>query len=655
MSILNAIKGMVSAEKPREVVEGEKYYNAALAEQRPYHKVWFTNIAMVAGQQWVEWDDTVNFLRAPVRESGRVRLTVNLIKPIVRTWVAKVLRSNASFTGVPNDTDDESQAAARVAARLLEAKYYEDKFRSLQKRWVNWTAHAGHSFLWVGFDKLGGGSVEATVEDPETKEPVKVNVPMGEVVFDVTSPFETLMEPGASEDFREHTRIMRLRLMRVKEVKDRYGKDVKPEEFKSETAYWLRVRSLVDAGGQAKSGSDSKALEEMVLVKEYFELPTSDFPNGQHFMFANGVVLQETEDLDWWENGKRALPCARLDDCSIPGRAYPASFVEDMIPPQVAFNRLNSAIVEDVNRLGRGKVLNPSGAINRKQWTSEGAEIVDYEPRGPYKPEVVQGLQVNASHLQLRDSLAGYIKDVGGVHDASLGKLPRRATSGKAIDLLQESDDNRVGPTVGDIASALERIGAIALNRMQEAYTEERIVDYVGRNHEADVIRFRGADLKGCRSVRIAITPALTRGEKVSIGMELANMNAIPIQQALKVMELGDLNIVFDSKSDQVNYATMENMDIAKGIMRSAAEFEDHKAHVDTHMRFLNSPTGQSLPQDARALLTAHIREHYTLEGQTALPGQRGLAAPPRAAGAGGAPQPEVGEDLEGPEPEGSF
>ena len=636
MGVMSAIKDAFTSNKPREVVDGEKFYEAALAEQRPYHKVWFTNIAMVAGQQWAEWSSEANFLREPARDPGRVRITINLIKPIVRTWMAKVLRANTSFTGVPADTDEESQASARVASRLLEALYYEDKFRSLLKQCVNWVGTCGHGYVWVGFDKEAGGTVEADVPNKDTGQEEKVNVPLGKVVFDVTGPFETLMEPGADPDLRKQKRVMRLHLMRVEDIKDRWGVDVKPEKFESETAYWLKVRSLVDVGGTIKGADVSKMMEGMALVKEYFELPTREFPEGRHFMHANGEVIQETEALDWWEDDKRALPCGRIDDWVIAGRAYPASFVEDMIPPQVAFNRLNSAILEDVNRLGRGKVLNPNGAINRRQWTEEAAEIVDYT--GPTPPEVVQGAQVNASHMQLANTLAGYIKDTGAMHDASLGKLPRRATSGKAIDLLTEADDARIGPTLGDIASCLERVGAIALKKMQEKYTEERVVDYVGANHQADAIRFRNSDLKGCRTVRVAMTPALSRGEKVSIGMELANMTAIPIQQALKVMELGDLNIVFDTKADQVNYAQMENMGLARGILHTAAEFEDHKAHADTHVRFLNSPTGQSLPRDIQDLFRMHIQEHYTLGGQNSLPGQRPPVAPPKEGG--GAPAP---------------
>lgn len=660
MDVIGAVQGFLGGQsaakdytRPREIVDGEKYYKEALAEQRPYHKVWFTNIAMVAGQQWVEWDDTTGFLRTPNRTQSRVRLTVNLILPIVKTWMAKVLSINASFTGVPADSDEESQAAARVSARLLEAIYYETKFRSLMKRWVSWVANCGHGFLWAEFDPSAGGKFKHDFKN-ENGEDDSEEIPLGKVDCDVSGPFETLMEPGAPEDFRQHRRIMRLRLMKTSDIKAIWGVDVQPDKFEDETAYWIKVRSLVDAAGRSKVNDSTKLLEGMSLVKEYYERETPDFPNGRHFIYAGNVVIQPTEDLDWWEDDERALPCAMLGDITIPGRSIPMSVVEQMTPVQVAFNRINSAILEDVNRLGKAKVLAPIGSITRRQWTEESGEIVDYTPIGSHGPTVVQGAQANQSHLQLRDSFYSYIRDVGMMHDASLGKLPRRATSGVAIEALTDADANRIGPTGDDIASALERIGALLLRKMQDKYAEERIVEYVGQNRSADVLKFKGANLKGCKAVRVAMTPALTRADKVKIGLELASNNAIPIAQALKVMELGDLNVIFDDKADQVNQAKMENLELAKGIVHSAAEFEDHKAHIDTHTRFLNSPTGAAISPEARALLVAHIREHFTFEGQNALPGQRPSMPPRGAAGNPPAGEPE-GDESEGADMGGGF
>jgi hypothetical protein len=625
---------------PTDIKEADDFYQQALSEQKRYHRTWYSNLALYMGKQWLDWDSSSNWLTEEVRPSWRVRMVANLIMPTIRTEAAKILKSNPNMRVVPGSDSQEARDAARIGDRVLDAKYYEDDFQRRLYNLTMWFLTCGSSFLWSIWDPKLGRTWSHQMKDPTGApllgpdgNPISQQISDGDVVHDASGPFEVLLEPGMPEDFNEHRRIMRLKVRDIQYLKDKYNVDVPAEDIKSDVSFHMRMSGLSGGGGPLPTGDMAKQLKNVAITKELFELPSGKFPEGRHFLYANGVYLIEPEPVETYLRGLRALPTAKFDHITVPGVSYGMSIIEQIGPLNVIFNKMNSAVVENGNMMGRPKVLSPQGALEEEVFTDEPGEVVEYTPIGGLKPESFKPAEMPQYFLQMKDSLPGLIAEVSGIFDVSKGKLPRRATSGKAIDLLQDADDTRMALTIKNFGSSLERVMSITLATIGKKYTETRLIKKVGQAHEIEVFSFKGADLQGADMVRVSMGVALSRATKVQIGLQLAEANVIPKDLALKIMELGDLNLVYDQDSDQVQYARFENMGMSKGIGYMAGEFEPHQQHIQQHQDYLNGPIGQKLPPEIKALLVDHIKQHKALEAMSQGQNLTGAATPP-----GGAP-----------------
>lgn len=638
-----AEKSTEGGDTPVEIVDGEKYYKDSLEAQKSFHPTWYQNIAAYAGQQWLDWNAQTNWFSETAAPSWRVRLTHNLILPMVRAALAQELDTNPRFYAMPSNGNQASKAAARISGRILEAKYYEDDFHNMFERLRLWTRMTGSAWIFALKDPGAGkrwsdaekGPDGAAVMDEATGQPKMRDYAEGDVCYSVDNSFEVLLDPDGPEDFNLHRRIMRVKLMSIDQIRDNWGKEVKAESMPVDIMYQVRVMSMIDASGRYRSStSESQILKNMALVKHYFELPSKAHKDGREWIYANGVVLEAAHEIDYWYLGKRAIPAGKSDDIKIPGRCHGGSGIEQVRPIQVQINKMSSQVVENANLMTRPKYLAPVGSVQDDQITDQPAEVIEYVP-GPsgQKPEALTPPEMPQYFFQKYVELKQLLQDIYGMHDVSTGRLPRRATSGVAIEALQEADSGPVTMSMRSCGAALTRVFSISLKIMQDVYTEQRMVRMVGKDHEVEVIEFKGADMKGCDFVRVDFGSHMSRGQRIDLAFKMAEAKIISPEKALEIMELGNIDAIYDQDSFQKNYSQTENMGMAKGIMQMVGPLEPHDVHIREHLEFINS-TGVSLPPEIAAVFKAHIDEHKAAQMEAMAP-----SGPMSPEGAGAPPQ----------------
>lgn len=635
---------------PIEIIDGEKYYKRALENQKAFHPIWYRNVAAYAGQQWLDWNSQTNWFQETSAPSWRVRMTHNLILPKIRAAIAQELDSNPKFYAMPANNMPESKGAARIASRILEAKYYEDDFHNMFERHRLWARMTGSSWIFALKDKTGGKTWSdnvmdengAPVIDPATGQPKMQEYATGDICYSVDNSFEVLLDPDGQEDFNLHRKIMRVKIMSVDQIKDNWNVEVQPEQVTLDIMYQVRIMSLVDASGRYRtSTAEGQMLKNMALVKHYIELPSKQYPNGREWIYSNGKVLEASHDVDYWYLGKRALPCGKSDDIKIPGRCHGGSGIEQIVPIQIQINKMSSQVIENANLMTRPKYLAPVGSLQEDQVTDQPAEVVEYVP-GPngQKPEPMTPPEMPQYFFQKYTELKQLMEDIYGMHDVSTGRLPRRATSGVAIDALQSADSGPISFSMRSCGASLSRVFSISIKLMQDMYTEQRIARLVGKDHEVEVIEFKGADLKGCDFVRVDFGSHMTRGQRINLAMQMAESKLITPEKALEIMELGNVDSIYDQDSFQKNYAQQENMGLAKGVMQMVGPLEPHDVHIKTHLDYING-AGSQLPHEIAAIFKMHVDEHR--QAAMAAMAPSGPLAPGVA---GGAPPA-----LPGPEP----
>lgn len=615
----------------------------------PYQEQWYMNIANLVGQQYLSRDNASGKLSIPAAPSWRVRLVINKIGTASRILLAKLLPNSPVFYAVPSTMDSEDVAAARLATKVVENIYSSAEFDEIKDELALWVIVAGIVDMFVVYDSDAGRELYIEEKDPVTGmqmtnpitgKPMMKIVPTGDIVFDVASPFEIIRDMSTTR-LQECGAICRKKIRSVDYVKERYGVDVPSEKIPSDFDYAVKVMNLVN---QDKNTDITQQLKGVCIVKDYYERPTKKYPRGRHLITAgNKELLNST--LKTKLNGKYEWPIVTFTGNKVVGRLMPMDFLQSALPLQWKYNRSRSMMIENLNALSRPKIFAAEGELPSGRFTDEPGEIVEYVPGlSSMGPVPVKMPELPSYFLDNLKYLTAEIDDVMNVHDISRGVLPRRATSGFALSILEEKDTSVLGPVVKSFKVGMESVFSLALGLARDNYNESRLMKIFGKQGELQGIQnWTGADLKSVDDVRIVLDTDLpsSRTGKLEFATGLAEKGLISPKSALKLMNLSHLSDLEEEQpfGDDVRYAEMENFNMLKGIQQIPSEFEEFPAHLAIHLKMLKSKV---LPPDIIKIVTLHINQTKQLMQMS----QAG-SIPPEAQDAQG--QAPSGPPAEGP------
>jgi len=318
------------------------------------------------------------------------------------------------------------------------------------------------------------------------------------------------------------------------------------------------------------------------------------------------------EPLDAKLNGRQVLPVTHIPAIRIPGKLLAMSSVENALPLQSKYNRLRSIMMEHSNLISGPKLVAAVGSLEGNTYDDRPLGVISYRPEaggsapffatpGPLASYVLDSLRLIVTEME----------DVFGVHDISQGRLPRRATSGVALSILEEKDNTVINPMKDALIKGLQRNFAIVLGIAKNKFSEERVMKILGRDGQLDVLKWSGSDLGSVDDVRVLKDSELpsSRAAKFELGINLANAGILDRRGALALMNLdsiSDLSRLTPEQADET-MAMFENFQMTKRIQVYPSEFENFEAHIQEHRKFLAEHP--DFPDDVKSMLQLHLKD----------------------------------------------
>jgi len=590
---------------PRNHVMG--FYEA----MKPLHdancKQWFYNLSMLRGRQWMAYYGNTDVLKEMAVPSWRVKAVFNKILPLATIQRHKILPNDPTITVRPANTNSEKDKQnADLARQFLKAIWKSKNFNKTLNKFSSWMVSCTVGYILPLWDGRAGDELDEGVYT-------------GDICIEPASPFEIIPDYTA-DDFDTIHRFIRIKPRSVDYIQHKYGVKVDPEKLSVNDIYQLRAQALA-----AGSADYSKVIENFAMTYEMFELPSKKFPTGFHHICTAKNDLIQQEDLTCYYKicGKKKewfLPLEAAQMIELPGMLIGTNSVEQAIPAQCYYNQGKSTILENAKRLGRPKIIAPKGKISRGAMIDDPAEIIvetDPDVQGevvPLKPPEMANY-----HLENIRSMVPEMQDAFGVHDASQGILPRRATSGKAIQFLIGQDDERAqDPKKGvdrAIEGAFNKILAIAAN----CYSELRTKDLIGDDNNVITRELKGEDLRAA-DVTIVRDTTLPKSSAERMDLATAVLEKNPSREQVEIMfaimqadSVEELKHILQGSSEaEETYARMENYDMRKRLERPASIEENHELHQKIHDIALRDP-GTS--PEAKLMIANHKMEHQRLNG----------------------------------------
>lgn len=709
-------KGFLERRKENERLKGlatfiTDEYTKCKRAREPIERIWYKNLSFYLGNQWVVYlNEALNGgsgkLVTPKAPPWRTRLTVNRIKPIVRTELARVTSQKPNASVVPASSEDEDLFAAQAGEQVWESVYSDKKIFRTFSRTAWWMLLCGVGFTKIYWD-------EDKVD--------KLSNTKGDFCIENVTPFHVFVPDLTIEEIDDQQYVIHAYTKPINVAKKMYP------DFADRLQ--ANINSTNDVMDSIKLKISENNKPDAVLCVEMWLKPGvhKDYPDGGMIQVVGDYVVNEVHGNPY---NHQEFPFTKFEHIPT-GKFYTDSVIVDLISLQREYNRTRSQIVEAKNRMAKPQLRAPKGSVEISKITSEPGIVIEYNP-GFNPPEPMPLQPLPAYVMEELNRIVLDMEDISAQHQVSKGNVPSGVTAATAISYLQERDDSVLTHTYNSVEQGFERIAKQILTLAVQYWDVPRVVKVTGTDGAFDALALKGSDLKSGTDIRMEAGSSLpvSKAARQAFIMDMMKMGFIPPDQGLRIMEIGGVQKLYDqlqvderqaqrenlrmkaltpeqiAESNQMhNMWAMQTQEIeqqaavvppeladvmgmpdpsgemnmpgAAGIMPSddpdsvdtqtgmpleppdlipVNSWDNHAVHIEVHNRFRKSQAFEMLSDDHKEIFELHVSKHALalnqtasnaqgMEGMMGMPGGDGQTPPPPSGGpdSGGGQMPPPG------------
>lgn len=449
----------------------DRWWEAASSARKRIDWQWFLYDLWREGYHYARYDTATQQILSTPKVDGTPKVMVNKIESTTRAVVNYALRNRPKAEVTPQGmTPDNIQDVAKQNSFL---DYMHDRLglREIERGAVDESLTAGLAWVQILWDEdADDGQGEITVNEidkydlywytPRARRPEEVHA----YILAVSRPIDELKRDPKYKAANWDT---------VKSDNTRSSSSLKER--------LLRLETGDDSVGQAKG-------EETVMVREYWYFGDKELGEDPEKIYvcakAGGQIIRRPEATDLTR-----LPFFRLCTARRKHSMVGKSWIKNLIPLNKRLNQLMSSLAEYNLIMNRGKWVADKGAGVRVINNQHG-QIIEKKRGFDVRQEAIAPL--SAVLIQELNYILQLFEDIGAVHDATMGRIPTGAKSGKALEALQVGDSNNLAEIVENTELWLEEIYEYILTLAAEKYQFVREATPVSNTGQREFIRVIG-------------------------------------------------------------------------------------------------------------------------------------------------------------------
>lgn len=435
-----------------------RWFEQARDERKNHDWRWFQYDLFVRGDHYARYDKyTKRIVGGGSGVDGRPKVVINKTYSTLRAVRNYVLRNRPKAQVTPENLSEENLSQTVNLTKFLDFMHENDRL-AMKTKGSLWHA-LKYSVGW--WQILWSG------------ENIDINV---------IDPYDFFPDPKARTPEE-----MRYAIIAVRRTKDDLLDDPKYDKSEVEkikvdnkdAASTAKARLIAHDRGSS-SRSNSNASEGTIIVKEVWWKE-----NGKYWVaaVASDRWIRKPEEVD-----TNRLPFFRLQSDVEPLSMYGTGWVKNMIDPNKMINSAVSSLSEYNLIMNKGKYIADKGAGVRVLNNQHGQIIekkrgynVTHQPISPLTAAIYQ--QIDYGNR--------FMEDMGAMHDATRGRVPSGAKSGRAIEALQVGDSNNMSELVENLELFLEDCYEYILWLVSQKYQDYKNiipVDYTGERQFLKVV-----------------------------------------------------------------------------------------------------------------------------------------------------------------------
>lgn len=550
----------------------DREWNNASGNRKEIDWMWFMYDLWVSGNHYAKWDKNTQQIISTVRDKGKVKIVVNKVYSTLRSVRNFVLRNRPKAEVTPDDLNETKIDEANKLNKYLD--FLHDKLRLRTKL---------KGTLWHAL-KYSVGFWQVLWDEEEQ-----------EIDINICDPYDLYWDPIAtSPDEAKYCILAVRRNVEDLEHDPKYQvEDMKGDQLLAASS--MKSRLLQAEKGMRSFNEDKNS--KTVIVREHWYWETQEVEEQKEGQkekvkskklmvcaIAGNKIIRKPEDT-----GLDRFPFFKLAADIEPLAMYGTGWVKHLIPMNRALNRLESQVAEYNDIMNKGKWVADKGSGVRII-NNENGQIIEKKRGFEVSQQPIAPL--SAAVFQQIENMNRYIEDIGGQHDASMGRIPAGAKSGRALEALQVGDSNNMSEIVENVEEFLEEVYEYILYLASQKYQfarkiipltktgEREFITLIGQSAENKVDNATVIPEKNTVDVKITSWLAHTNQARQEILKELYQLQAIDQETLLEGYGVGSVSEVIKKTKEKKleDAATQIEVDKQSQVAGGEAQAEVAKA-----------------------------------------------------------------------------
>lgn len=580
-----------------------------------------------AGKQHVTWNHRRLEWEEQPMEDDEIRVTYNMIRPVMRSRLQRLLSPEVRFTALPKTNAMDERDRARTAANWINSRWRASSMDDQMSSAAQLAMTGGMSALKGFWNNATGPLRTATVMVPRSQpvlgrdgqpmldpmgQPVSQPVigPDGKQIVDehpADLNGQPVQDPALAHKYRPGdtaTGIRSVFNIRINteakslQVEDGFrwliDEEMVPvgvarrqwpqnaQQIQEFGLYPALTYERMAAGAQTKRpvslsgtpGTQAQAAgrEKLVLRREYWQAPDDDyFPFGRLIVQIGQCVVY---DGVFPQN---VFPYSLILDEPGVLTAMGRPMMIDLLSPQDALNREYTAIVQEMFDNGVGQFVSWDLPDIPDQLTREARAIVKIPMRSALANKGVgdvfkrlEPARSSSDRFQIVSLSKQALYDIGAYHEVTRGETPPGVDSGVAVQALLEQEEGQNALAYRSLKAAYIRWARIQLAIANWGYgpDEERWIPVDRPDLGYQIESVKGEQLPDPETIEIDLENFKAQSQtenEAEIKWAFGNQ-LIDGRAALDALDMGrGLSSVFESQTRHYSRARNENLKIQRG------------------------------------------------------------------------------------------
>jgi hypothetical protein len=631
--------------------ENKDYYKRGLERK------WLDVVASYEGMTQHNYDEVSRRLISDSKiPPWRVKLTINLLLPYIRTAAAKHLRNRPSWDVIPATTDSKDYDIASAGKKTLRGYWYN---QGLNYKFIDillWLGITGNAFAGILWNPDSGPQMELEWkdfinqevlmkvlklaqydrnQDPEALKLVILDaqdkftkfiqanngnlLPLGENDIYIPTPFDVLCP--FSYNFYEIPWLIVSTLRNISYYVD-LGYD--PGDFSPPTEkearfifYAKRIDNLQNIGS---TQDEYVEVNEQDVLELQLWLPRSrQFQKGYSCVIAGGKVIHKGPNP--YKHNR--IPFVHFGTERTPGKVWHFSSAEHALPILRQYQKTKSQITEIKNLMGKPKwLVSRSSNIKKTAITSEPGEVIEYTGSivpVAWSPPPVPRYMFDLMAYDRRD-----MDEIMAQRDATKGSNPAGVRSNSALQTLIGADEGQLAIVGLNLDTGFSLMGRLVLSNYAQFVKEDRLVTYVGDRNRYESIALKQGSLEGPNARLIGADYfnvrvnqysqfGLTREGQLQFLNTLLQYNIYTPKDRPKILEFIQMGYFEDQvdeyKKDRAN-ANKENLIMASGQPIGIETADRDEIHIEEHYDYMKGDDYRQYNPQIKAIYIQHVAAH---------------------------------------------